>query len=220
MKYVIGAAVFAITASFFVHITFAEQQRTATPTPGSDQRAEAGPRYTAAGELIRPADFREWIFVTSGLGMTYSNPTPRPDSGQAGPPRTPSFTNVYVNPPSYHAFMKTGRWPDKTMFILEVRRSATEGSINKGGNFQSDLLVIEASVKDESRYPGKWAYFDFGRDMKPQVAALPTTERCYSCHAEHGAVDNTFVQFYPTLLEVATKLGTARTSSTIDLGAR
>jgi hypothetical protein len=27
--------------------------------------------------------------------------------------------------------------------------------------------------------------------------------RCYSCHAEHGAVDTTFVQFYPTILPVA-----------------
>jgi hypothetical protein len=140
--------------------------------------------------------------------MTYSDPAPR-TTGQTAP-RTPSFTNVYVNPSSYRGFMKTGRWPDKTTLILEVRRSATEGSINKGGSFQSDLVVIEALVKDESRFPTKWAFFDFGRDMKPHVAALPTTERCYSCHAEHGAVDNTFVQFYPTLLEVATKMGTVK----------
>src|SRR5687767_11580195 len=173
------------------------------------QEPSDGPRYTAAGELIRPADFREWVFVTSGLGMTYN--TPKPTSEHAGPVRTPNFTNVYVNPSSYRAFMKSGRWPDKTMFILEIRGSSSEGSINKGGHFQSDLVMIEASVKDEARFPGKWAYFDFGRDMKPQVAALPRTERCYACHADNGAVDNTFVQFYPTLLEVATKMGTVKT---------
>src|SRR5688572_13109369 len=159
------------------------------------------PRYTTAGELIRPTDFREWMFVTSGLGMTYNQPS--------GAARTPNFTNVYVNPSSYRAFMKTGTWPDKTMLILEIRASSSEGSINKGGHFQSNLVVIEAAVKDE-RFPGKWAYFDFGRDMKPQVAALPRTERCYACHADNAAVDNTFVQFYPTLLEVATKMGTVK----------
>ena len=58
------------------------------------------------------------------------------------------------------------------MFILEIRASTSEGSINKGGHFQSNLVVVEASVKDEARFPGKWAYFDFGRDMKTQVAAL------------------------------------------------
>ena len=117
-----------------------------------------GPQYTAAGELIRPADFREWMFVTSGLGMTYNQPNP---AGRRRPPRPPSFTNVYVNPSSYRAFMKTGHWPDKTMFILEIRASASEGSINKGGHFQSNLVVIEASVKDEARFPGKWAYLRF-----------------------------------------------------------
>ena len=179
----------------------------------TSDRATAGPVFTSSGELMRPADFREWMFVTSGLGMTYNQPTPRPDSGQAGPVRTPSFTNVYVNPSSYRAFMKTGQWPDKTMFILEVRASSSEGSINKGGHFQSNLVVIEASVKDEARFPGTWAFFDFGRDMKTQVAALPRTERCYACHADNGAVDNTFVQFYPTLLEVATKMGTVKAAT-------
>jgi hypothetical protein len=174
-------------------------------------RGDTAPRYTAAGELIRPTDFREWMFVTSGLGMTYNAPAPQTSSGQ--PPRPPSFTNVYVNPSSYRAFMKSGQWPDKTMLILEIRASSSEGSINKGGHFQSTLVVIEAAVKDETRFPGKWAYFDFGREMKTQVQALPTTERCYACHAENGAVDNTFVQFYPTLLEVAQRMGTVRPTS-------
>jgi len=196
MKYLLAAACVVLAASLHA-------QQPAAP-------ATAGPTYTPGGELIRPSDFREWMFVTSGLGMTYNQPTPRTDSGQAAPARTPNFTNVYVNPSSYRAFMKTGQWPDQTMFILEIRASTSEGSINKGGHFQSNLVVIEASVKDEARFPGKWAYFDFGRDMKTQVAALPRTERCYGCHTDHGAVDNTFVQFYPTLLDVATKMGTVK----------
>jgi hypothetical protein len=193
MKYVVAAA--ALVLGTVVDA----QQPTAAPAAPT-----AGPRYTANGELIRPTDFREWMFVTSGLGMTYNQPT----IGQ--PARTPNFTNVYVNPSAYRAFMKTGQWPDQTMFILEIRGSSSEGSINKGGHFQSNLVIVEASVKDEARFPGKWAYFDFGRDMKTQVAALPRTERCYACHAENAAVDNTFVQFYPTLLEVATKMGTVK----------
>ena len=194
MKDLLPAGLLILAAAIFGRATTNAQQT--SPGPSS------GPRYTAAGELIRPTDFREWIFVTSGLGMTYSEPT--------GAARPPNFTNVYVNPPSYRAFMKTGRWPDGTMFILEIRASSSEGSINKGGHFQSDLAVIEASVKDGARYPGKWAYFNFGREMKTQVEALPTTERCYACHADNGAVDNTFVQFYPTLFDVARKLGTLK----------
>jgi hypothetical protein len=37
---------------------------------------------------------------------------------------------------------------------------------------------------------------------------IPLTEDCYSCHAEHGAVDTTFVQFYPTLKPIAARKGT------------
>ena len=167
--------------------------------------AASGPAFSSNNELTRPADYREWMFVTSGLGMTYSPVT------TANP--SPRFTNVYVNPASYRSFMKTGRWPDQTMFVLEVRGSTSEGSINKGGNFQTDLLAIEASVKDEARYPGtKWAYFNFGggADLKDRVAALPSTANCYACHAANTAVDNTFVQFYPTLLEVARRMGTVK----------
>ncbi len=199
MKYLLVAGVLALTMSLQAQ----QPSGLAASKSGNEERAAAGPQFTAAGELMRPSDFREWMFVTSGLGMTYNQPT-------TGASRTPNFTNVYVNPSSYRAFMKTGQWPDKTMFILEVRASTSEGSINKGGHFQSNLVVVEASVKDEARFPGKWAYFDFGRDMKPQVAALPRTERCYACHTDNGAVDNTFVQFYPTLLEVATKMGTVK----------
>jgi hypothetical protein len=163
------------------------------------------PAFSSTNELIRPADYREWVFVTSGLGMTYTTPA-------SGNP-SPNFNNVYVNPSSYRSFMKTGRWPDKTMFVLEIRASASEGSINKAGNFQTSLVAVEAAVKDEARYPAtRWAYFNFGHaaDMKDRVEALPGTATCYACHSSNTAVDNTFVQFYPTLLEVARRMGTVK----------
>jgi hypothetical protein len=173
----------------------------------AQQGSDAGPRFSPANELMRPTDFREWIFVTSGLGMTYN------DAVAGAPARVPNFTNVYVNPSSYRSFMKSGQWPEKTIFVLEIRASQSEGSINKGGNFQSEVVAIEASVKDSSRYPGKWAYFNFGgrgADMKDKVDALPATASCYACHSSNAAVDNTFVQFYPTLLEVAREKNTLR----------
>jgi hypothetical protein len=130
--------------------------------------------------------------------MTYSPPV--------SSPRPPAFTNVFVNPASYRHFMQTGTWPDKTIFILEIRSSESEGSINRGGNYQAGVVAIEAEVKDAS-LPGGWAYFDFRRDDTP-VKALPQTETCYACHKANGAVERTFVQFYPTLMEVAQAKGT------------
>ncbi len=171
----------------------------------AQQPAEASPaiRYAANGELIKPADFREWVFLSSGLGMTY-NPPPSGASAPAGRPL--SFTNVYVNPSSYRAFMQTGAWPDQTIFILEVRSSASEGSINQGGHYQADLRAIEAEVKDASR-PLAWSYYDFGRSGD-RAAPLPERAPCYECHSTKAAVEQSFVQFYPTLMDVARKMGT------------
>jgi len=66
-------------------------------------------------------------------------------------------------------------------------------------------------LKDSSQFPEKWAYFDFGvknGERITEAKALPKTAACFSCHSKNGAVDNTFVQFYPTLIEVAKAKGT------------
>lgn len=94
------------------------------------------------------------------------------------------------------------------MFILEVRRAIGKGSINNAGKYQSEIAALEAAVKDEKRFPEKWAYFGFGKADKATAARLPSTSSCNSCHSTNAAVENTFVQFYPTLLEVATRKGT------------
>jgi hypothetical protein len=157
------------------------------------------PMFTSDGQLIFPKDYREWIYLSSGLGMTYG-PAAQADQGN------PMFDNVFVTPKSYRAFLESGHWPDKTIFILEVRRAAGKGSINNGGHYQNDAVALEAAVKDEERFPQKWAYFEFGRSDK--AAPLPGTSGCNSCHNQNAAVENTFVQFYPTLLGIATHKGT------------
>jgi hypothetical protein len=161
-------------------------------------------RYTADNQLMRPSNYREWVYLSSGLGMTY---------GPAAAPGEPRFDNVFVNPEAYRAFLATGEWPDGTIFALEVRRSSSKGSINQSGHFQADLAAVEFEVKDGRRFPGGWAYFGFpGPEEKLAASAkpLPATASCHACHSANGAVQNTFVQFYPTLLEVARKRGTLR----------
>jgi hypothetical protein len=67
-------------------------------------------------------------------------------------------------------------------------------------------MAVEVHVKDEARFPGKWAFF--GLDDGKTAKMIPTAADCYSCHAAHAAVDTTFVQFYPTLLPIAKSKGT------------
>ena len=153
-------------------------------------------QYAADGQLKLPENYREWVFLSSGLGMTYG------PAAEGAETRPPMFDNVFVNPESYRAFLETGKWPDKTLFVLEIRASASHVSINKTGHSQGEVIAIEAEVKDSSK-PGLWTFYEF-----PGGKAFPRTASCYECHGKNAAVENTFVQFYPTLYPVAEKKGT------------
>jgi hypothetical protein len=159
----------------------------------------AVPEYTSDAQLKKPENYRQWVYLTTGFDMSYSPGTGMGDHHM--------FDNVFVNPESYKAFVETGTWPDKTMLVLEVRGAKGKGSINQKGNYQDTALMgLEVHVKDEARFPGKWAFFGF--DDAKTAKMVPTNAECYKCHAAHAAVDTTFVQFYPTLLPIATSKGT------------
>ena len=95
------------------------------------------------------------------------------------------FDNVFVNPEAYQKFLETGTWPDKTVMVLEARMAEGKGSINQKGNYQGEVMAREVHVKDEARFPGKWAFFAFGDEQTGTL--VPTTADCYSCHSEHAS---------------------------------
>lgn len=157
------------------------------------------PTYTADGKMLFPANYRQWIYLTSGVDMSY-NPNPM-NMGHS------VFDNVFVNPDAYKSFLQTGTWPDKTMLVLEVRKAGDKASINKSGHFQTaELMGREVHVRDDARFEGKWAFFGFDTDEPSKM--VPKEAACYSCHQAHAAVDTTFVQFYPTLIGIAKDKGT------------
>jgi len=158
-----------------------------------------GPSYTSDGQLKFPEHYREWVYLTTGIDMSYNPALQSADHSM--------FDNVFVNPEAYKVFTQSGTWPDKTVLVLEVRGAQSKGSINQKGHYQgTDVMGLELHVKDEARFSGKWAFFGF--DNQTSAKMIPQTMDCYSCHSEHGAVDTTFVQFYPTLLEIAKRKGT------------
>ncbi len=160
------------------------------------EEKSAKPQYDAKGKLLRPDDYREWMFLSAGYGMNYS---PAPGSHEM-------FTNVFVQSWAYQKFMNSGKWPEQTMFVIDERDAQSKGSINKTGHFQTDLMGLAVEVKDSSRFLETWAYFGFDAEGKT-AEAMPKGNGCWSCHDAHGAVEHTFVQFYPTLKPVAKKFG-------------
>lgn len=168
--------------------------RASSPSPAAAATAaDSAPAYAPNGDMLPVANYREWIYLSSGIDMSYS-----PDPGSMT-----KFDNVFVNPEAYRSFVATGTWPDKTVMVLEEREAMNKGSINQHGHFQgTSIMGVEVHVKDVARYPGGWAFFEF---VSPAAngKVFPPTQDCYSCHRQHGAVDTTFVQFYPTLLPIA-----------------
>lgn len=153
--------------------------------------------FTQDGSLKFPEGYREWIYLSSGLDMSYR------DRGMDHS----MFDNVFADPTAYREFMRTGTWPDGTLLVMENRGATEKGSINKSGKFQSgDPMGVEVHVKDTKRFDGGWAFFAF--DGTEPARQIPTSADCYSCHRDHAVVDTTFVQFYPTLLKVAKQHGT------------
>jgi hypothetical protein len=189
-------APFVCLIAFVIAIGFSLHQ------PGKvNASAPTAPTYAKNGDMLPPVNYREWIYLTSGIDMSYS-PKAMDMGGMS------MFDNVFVNPEAYRSFLATGTWPDKTVMILEGREARSKGSINQRGHYQAvGVADIEVHVKDEARFPGKWAFFAFD-SLDKNGTLIPQTAPCYSCHQQHGAVDTTFVQFYPTLLPIAQKKGT------------
>ena len=154
---------------------------------------DAAPAHAPNGDMLPPTNYREWIYLSSGIGMSYF----------PNPAGMTMFDNVFVNPEAYRSFVATGTWPDKTVMVLEARGAESKGSINQNGHYQgTDVMGMEVHVKDVARFPGGWAFFDFSSPTA-NGKVFPPTASCYSCHQQHAAVDTTFVQFYPTLLRIA-----------------
>ncbi len=191
MPRMISKALTVVLTATLLLFTAAGLLRSATPPAGSV------PEYTSDDQLKLPEDYRRWTYLTTGFDMSYNTTMSGMDHHM--------FDNVFVNPEAYNSFLATGTWPDKTMLVLEGRMAEGKGSINQKGNFQStEVMGIEIHVKDQSR--GSWAFYIFG-DAKT-AKLVDRSMACYSCHAEHAAVDTTFVQFYPTLLPIAKSKGT------------
>jgi hypothetical protein len=161
----------------------------------SDAQFSGAPQFTSDGKLVRPENYRRWVYVSSGFGMSYD-----PNAGGNG---APAFTNVFVAPASYDYFQAHGTWPDKTMFVLEIYGSTSRGSINVKGSYQESLVGLDVEVKDATRFPDKWAYFGFSNEAKTASADAPSKNACWNCHEQNAAVEHSFVQFYPELLKVA-----------------
>ncbi len=162
--------------------------------PQPNTQAGAAVQYTASGDLLRPEGYRTWVFVGASLGLSYADSASAEGMGD--------FHHVYLRPEAYDAYRRTGRFPDKTVLVLELHEATPKAPPARHGLFEGRRIALEAAVKDVERFPEGWAYFSFGDGSRRAAAAFPRA-RCFECHRQHAAADNVFTQFYPVLRDGA-----------------
>jgi len=147
--------------------------------------------FVGNDNLLCPSSYREWVFVGCSLG-----------TDRAHNQSSEVYHNVYIDPVAYRGYQRSGKFPDGTVMVLEVLSAETKPHEN-------DLIALQASVKDSSRFDGGWGFYDFTAGigkLKPQAEPLPQTAGCLACHREKAATDHVFTQFYPVLRVSTAKL--------------
>ena len=161
----------------------------------ADDAFEYEAEFTKDGELIRPAGWREWIFVGSPL---------TPNSLNGGGAAFPEFHSVYIDPKSWEHYKKTGGFREGTMFAKELNLVGATAATSGIGFFNGELQGFEIAHKDSKRYSaetGGWAYYTFGHKPEPynKTAAAMPTAACAACHTASAAEDMVFTQYYPII---------------------
>ncbi|HEV2488260.1 MAG TPA: cytochrome P460 family protein [Candidatus Acidoferrales bacterium] len=162
----------------------------------SSPSADNLPQYDSSGALIRPRNFESWVFVGASTGLSYE-----PGIGSRG---DGEFKNVYITPEAYKSYLATGKFPEKTMLALAVYDPSAKVSPAVGGSFEGEFASLAFAVKDHGHAREGWSYYNFRGDeghLANSVEAFSKSQ-CYSCHNQHAADDNVFVQFYPVLRKI------------------
>jgi hypothetical protein len=175
----------------------------AMPVLPSSDRSDAPqpptvmPQYDKDRALQLPANYLEWVFVGSSLGLSYSD--------SAGSHEM--FNETLMEPTAYRHFVKTGEFREGTQFVLILHGAERAVLPGRRGQFAGDVHGVEMAVKDKDRTPEGWAYYGFGgmggaleKTSQPEPGGQGS---CVACHKAHAARDNVFLQFYPLLAKTA-----------------
>lgn len=168
------------------------------------QAAHSSVVFDADGKMKLPTGYRRWVFV--GAPVT-------PNALNNGEASFPEFHHVYVEAKNLDAYLKTGSFPEGTVFVKELTRvlnpTFSDGSRTEPsgrGFFNGEFNGIDLTIKDSKRFAktNGWGFFTFGHHPLPydETAAEAPATQCAGCHITFvSKTDMTWVQFYPMLRE-------------------
>ncbi len=164
-------------------------------TSSADSHAMYQPNFNAAGDMIRPEGWREWVYVGTPFTPNSLNPPQAP---------FPEFHSVYIDPKSWAHYKNTGQFRDGTVIAKELALVGDTAATSGIGFFMGEFSGFEIAYKSTKHFPnepGNWAYFSFGHQPEPynDTAAKQPVAACAVCHIAAAAEDMVFTQYYPVL---------------------
>lgn len=157
------------------------------------------PYVDDAGTITLPADFRSaWVHLGTWVLTSKAQSTP----GGHGP----GLHEVYTQPESLKAFKKTGKWPEGTVLINEIR-SLKWDDLPTGhviyADESTDRFVMVRDTKglfpNNPSWGNGWGWARFTAAASTKNASSNYKTDCLSCHDLAKDTAWVFVRGYPTL---------------------
>jgi len=154
--------------------------------------------------LIRPSDYRSWIFA--GTATT-------PSDQNSDMIAFTDFQNIYIDPVSFAFWKENGYFREGTILVKEIIAAIDETNISIGKTYlQGKVLRTSALVKDSIRFPdvpGGWEYFTFTNEdgtYKKKSEPVGLKKGCIQCHMLTEAGSGPFAEHHAPLRD-AKKFG-------------
>ena len=174
---------------------------------------QSGVVFNADGTAQVPTGFRAWVFVGAPLTPNGLNNGKYNCDQPGGCTKSnfPEYHHVYIEKKNVDAYLKTGEFPEGTVFVKELTRvldpKYPDGSRDEPsgrGYFNGAYNGIDVTVKDSKEFAktNNWGFFTFGHHPLPyaETAAESPVTTCAYCHIDNVAkTDMTWIQFYPLL---------------------
>jgi hypothetical protein len=95
-------------------------------------------QFEGKDTLLRPENYREWVFVGSTLGLRYQEGKKQPEQLE--------YKNVYIDPAAYRAYKETGAFPQGMVLVLETAAGEEKKDTGLRGSFQKEFTGLSAAV--------------------------------------------------------------------------
>ena len=174
-----------------------------------------GPVYTDDGHLTLPEDYREWVYcLSTGFDMAYS-----PDGHESPVCSTMSLSSRARTRLS----LPPAPGPIRPCWCSKYAGRKTRSSRStRAGTIKTPMSVGREIFMRQGHgaFSGRLGVLRIRRHQARENDTANGRMLCHLCHRDHAAVDNTFVQFYPTLLPIATAKGTLSAAYKAEEAAR